>query len=249
VNPSKVTIYCDSHLTSAAATELAGGPFGTVVLPYTAATANVAKLKAEGIVRNVLFAVRDCGVDRADLARAMDDCGIDGIDLDPDEVGPMDFEILVELTNWAASLGKIVIASPSDRPRFWIDLLEATGDHVSWWNLQLYHGADYAVWVSAAEEIMTAEAARRFVVPGYRAAWSSPDTIARELQQWGADGVFIRSWEQARPRASEWAHVLRAQSLRTIAACGAELHPSATATKPAASSAARSRTSSAAATT
>jgi GGDEF domain-containing protein len=61
-DPNKVTVYCDSYLTHDVAAELAGGAYGTVVLPYHDANdemlrQNIQRLRAEGIVNNVLFSI------------------------------------------------------------------------------------------------------------------------------------------------------------------------------------------------
>jgi len=227
-DPRKVAVYCDSYLTSGAANELAAGAFGTVVLPYHDAgddmlRQNIQRLKSEGMVQNVLFSIggdyRAIIVNKAqfktNLAKAMADYGIDGIDLDPEEVGPKYFDVVMELTVWAAAMDKIVIASPSDQPQLWVAVLNAAGSRMSWWNLQLYNGADYGAWVCAIVEsgTMPSELAQSFVVPGYKLTWSTPHAVAHELDTlkynaaW-VDGVFLRSYEELRPRAAEWSKAI-----------------------------------------
>ena len=130
---------------------------------------------------------------------------VDGVEL---ELG----SDVVELSGWVAAMDKLVVASPADQPELWIDTLHAAGARMSWWNLQLYNGADYAAWVCAIVECgaMTSEQAQRFVVPGYKLTWSTPDSVAHDLRGLkeyapAVDGVFLRSYEQMKPRAAEWA--------------------------------------------
>ena len=224
-DPNKVAVYCDSYLTHDVAAELAGGAYGTVVLPYHDANdemlrQNIQRLKSEGIVNNVLFSI---GGDykaiivnkpafKSALAEAIGYYGIDGVDLDPEPAGAKIFDVVVELTAFVASMGKMVTAAPSEHPQFWIEVLKATGPQMAWWNLQLYDGADYGAWVCAIVEsgAMPTEVAQNFVVPGYNVAWSTPDAVAYELQglkQLAAwlDGAFLRRYEDVRPRGAEWA--------------------------------------------
>jgi len=227
-DPNKVTVYCDSYLTSTAATDLANGPYGTVVLPLAEANdemlrQNIQRLKSEGLVRNVLFALRgdyravivNKPAYKAELAKSLAYYGADGVDLDPEEAGPKYFDLIVELTAFVASLGKMVIASPSSHPQFWAEVLKTTGTQMSWWNLQLYHGCDYGAWVCAIVEsgAMPSEVAQSFVVPGYHVAWSTPDAVAYEIEGLRLlagylEGVFLRRYEDLQSRGAEWARAV-----------------------------------------
>ena len=204
-DPRKVAVYCESYLTSSAANELAAGELGTVIVPYHDAgdamlRQNILRL---GGGKCVLFSV-DRRRDKAALESAIDYYGIDGIDL---ELGSS----VIEMTDCVAAMDKLVIASPSDQPEHWIEILQAVGPRMRWWNLQLYNGADYAAWVQAIVEsgIMPSELAQSFVVPGYKLTWSTPDSVAHDLEGLSAyapwlDGAFLRSYEEMHPRAGEW---------------------------------------------
>lgn len=223
-DPNKVTVYCDSYLTSDTASDLAHAGFGTVILAVPAANdemlrQNIFRLKSDGMVRNVLFSLR--GDYRAilgnkvpfksSLAAAMDYYGIDGVDLDPETASPRYFDLVVELTGWVAATARMVTASPSAEPAFWAEVLKATDATMGWWNLQLSNGADYLSWVCAVVEsgAMPSEAAQSFVVPGYNVGWSAPATIALELQglkeiaAW-LDGAHLRRYEEMKGRACDW---------------------------------------------
>jgi hypothetical protein len=224
-DPNKVTVYCDSYLTSTTASELANGAWGTVVLPLTDADdemlrQNIQRLKSEGLVRNVLFSVAgdyravivNKSAYKAALAKAIGYYGIDGVELDPEDAGPKYFDVVVELTSFVASMGKMVIAAPSSNPQFWVEVLKATGHQMSWWNLQLTHGCDYGAWVAAIVEsgAMPSEVAQSFVVPGYLVQWSTPDATEYEIESLRLlaaylDGVFLRRWQDVQPRAAQWA--------------------------------------------
>src|SRR5438093_1119654 len=132
-DPNKVTVYCDSYLTSGAANELAAGAFGTVVLPFPDASdemlrQNIQRLKSEGMVSNVLFSVRGdlAKVDQAAMAKAIAYYGIDGIDLEPEEVSAKHFYPIVELIAWASSMDKMVTAAPAGQPQVWVEVLQAS---------------------------------------------------------------------------------------------------------------------------
>jgi hypothetical protein len=201
-DPAKVAVYCDSYLTSTAASELAASIFGTVILPlHDAGDAmlrqNIRRLEA----KNVLFSI-DCRCSREKLEHAIRYYDVDGVDL---ERGAD----VVETAQWVAAMGKLVIASPSEQPDAWIETLQWA--RMSWWNLQLYNGADYAAWVGAivSSGAMSSEAAQSFVVPGYKLTWSTPDSVAHDLQGLrhyaaAVDGVFLRSYDEMRFRATEW---------------------------------------------
>jgi hypothetical protein len=203
-DPRKVAVYCQGYLTSNAANELAAGTFGTVILPYHDAGDDMLRQNIQRIDgKSVLFAI-DRRIDRAALESAIRYYAVDGVDLEPASSA-------VEITEWVAGMDKTVIASPSDQPELWIEVLQAAGARMSWWNLQLYNGADYGTWVCAivASGVMPSELAQSFVVPGYKLTWSTPESVAHDLEGLSAyapwiDGVFLRSYEEMAPRAAEW---------------------------------------------
>ena len=202
-DPRKVAVYCQSYLTSSAANELATGTFGTVILPYHDAGDEMLRQNIQRLNgKNVLFSIhRQC--DRAALESAVRYYAVDGVDLELASSA-------IEITEWVSAMDKMVIASPSDQQELWTEVLQAVGTRMSWWNLQLYNGADYAAWVCAivARGVMPSELAQRFVVPGYKLTWSTPDSVAHDLEGLSAhasiDGVFLRSYEQMTPHAAEW---------------------------------------------
>jgi hypothetical protein len=84
-----------------------------------------------------------------------------------------------------------------------------------WWNLQLGNRCEYAAWIAAIAEsgVMSAEEAREFVVPGYRASCSTPEFVAYDIEgirllAGGIGGVFLRRYEDVRPRAADWARAV-----------------------------------------
>ena len=206
-DPRKVAVYCQSYLTSSAANELEAGTFGTVILPYHDAGDEMLRQNIQRLNgKNVLFSI-DRRCDRATLESAIRYYAVDGVDLDLASSA-------VEITDWVAAMDKMVIASPSDQPELWTEILQAVGARMSWWNLQLYNGADYAAWIRAivASGVMPSELAQNFVVPGYKLTWSTPDSVAHDLEGLSAyasiDGVFLRSYEEMTARAAEWAKAI-----------------------------------------
>ena len=208
-DPNKVTVYCDSYLTSSAAGQLANGAFGTVVLPLPRVDdemlrLNIRRLKS-GLVRNVLFSLRG-DEERSAVAHAIEYYAADGADLS---------EPVAEMVGFVASMGKLIVGSPSSEQDLWIEALKATGRQMSWWNLQLNHACEYAGWVCAivASGAMRSEAAQSFVVPGYHAAWSTPEYVAYDIEGLRLsaaflDGVFLRRYEDLVPRAAEWSRAV-----------------------------------------
>ena len=207
-DPAKVAVYCESYLTSSAASELASSVFGTVVIPFHEAGDEMLRQNIQRLDgKNVLFAIRK-RVDGALVHSAIRYYGADGAD----------FELAsgaLELADSIAAMNKLVVASPSAQPELWVEMLQASRLRMSWWNLQLYNGADYAVWVRAIVQsgVMTSERAQSFVVPGYKLTWSTPDSVTHDLQGLrdyapAVDGVFLRSYEQMKPRAAEWARAI-----------------------------------------
>ena len=207
-DPAKVAVYCDSYLTSSAANDLASSVFGTVVVPFHEAGDEMLRQNIQRLDgKNVLFAIRK-RIDGATLESAIRYYPVDGVEL---ELGSS----VLELADSVAALDKLVVASPSNQPELWVEMLQAARVRMSWWNLQLYNGADYAAWVGAIVEsgVMSAERAQSFVVPGYKLTWSTPDSVALDLQGLkdcapSVDGVFLRSYEQMKPRSAEWAKAI-----------------------------------------
>jgi hypothetical protein len=90
---------------------------------------------------------------QATMAKVMAAGGIDGLDWDLEEnLGSAFASLLVQLTVWANSLGRIVTAAPYYDISFWNTVLQdtqAAGGSFAWWNLQLYGGASYSQWAAS----------------------------------------------------------------------------------------------------
>jgi hypothetical protein len=132
--------------------------------------------------------------------------GIDGLDWDL-EVEDGDYspysDLLVDLTAWANGLGMMVTAAPYQSNDFWTSVLQQTNGGTSagfsWWNLQLYGGADYPEWVGFLGDLVPKP--QEFLVPGYNAGFgSTPDFVQQDLAQTkssypGLSGGFIWKYE------------------------------------------------------
>jgi hypothetical protein len=132
--------------------------------------------------------------------------GIDGLDWDL-EVEDGNYspysDLLVDLTAWANGLGMMVTAAPYQQNDFWTGVLEQTNGGTSagfsWWNLQLYGGADYPQWVGFLGNLVSNPQA--FLVPGYNAGFgSTPDDVQQDLANTkssypGLSGGFIWKYE------------------------------------------------------
>lgn len=200
----KVAVYCDSYMTSDAATDLAAGTFGTIVMPFREAGDELLRQNIQRLDGKSVFFSIDHPCKRSAIESAMRYYAADGVEL---ELGAN----VLEITDWVVAMDKTVIASPSNHPERWLSILRSAGPRMSWWNLQMYEGADYAVWVGAlvASGLMRGDRAQSFLVPGYKLTWSTPQSVAHDLQwlkdyaPW-LDGVFVRSYDQLKPRAEEW---------------------------------------------
>lgn len=128
---------------------------------------------------------------------------IDGLDWDLEQHYDQFGDLLVDLTQWANSLGMIVTAAPYQDNGFWTDVLKRTNTGgsagFSWWNLQLYGGASYPNWVDYLNGLVPKP--DEFLVPGYKVAQgASPSYVQNnlsELQQSfpSLDGGFIWKYE------------------------------------------------------
>ncbi|HEX8111180.1 MAG TPA: hypothetical protein VF516_25795 [Kofleriaceae bacterium] len=86
---------------------------------------------------------------QATMAKVMAAGRIDGLDWDLEQNLSQFTTLLVQLTVWANSLGKLVTAAPYYDIPFWSTVLQQTqraGGSFAWWNLQLYGGASYPQW-------------------------------------------------------------------------------------------------------
>lgn len=130
---------------------------------------------------------------------------IDGLDWDLEQDYDLYGDLLVDLTKWANGLGMMVTAAPYDYLylSFWTSVLKRTNTGgsagFSWWNLQLYGGADYGQWVAALDGLVPNP--QSFLVPGYSVSQgSSASDVEGGLSQLQSnypslDGGFIWQYE------------------------------------------------------
>ena len=200
----KIAVYCDSYFTSDAAMDLAAGTFGTIVLPFREAGDEMLRQNIRRLGDKSVFFSIDYPCKRTAIESAIRYYAADGVEL---QLGAN----VLEITDWVVAMDKTVIASPSDHPERWLDILRSAGPRMSWWNLQMYQGADYAAWVCSLVEsgLMHSDRAQSFLVPGYKLTWSTPQSVAHDLQGLKdyapcLDGVILRSYDELKPRAEEW---------------------------------------------
>jgi hypothetical protein len=177
------------------------------------------ELKKGGNVKNVLITFGPFATDfqaiQDNLATFKSTMGaiatqnqIDGFDWDLEENLETFTNLLVDITQWANSLGKIVTAAPYYDSSFWTTVLKQTntgGDSgFAWWNLQLYGGAYYPTWVPALQGLVPSP--ESFLVPGYSVVdqQSPPAQIQQDLATTQAsfpalDGGFIWKYEALAP--------------------------------------------------
>ncbi len=171
-------------------------------------------LKLGGSVKKVLLSFGPYGSDfqgiQSNLAlfkktiagvQAMTD--IDGLDWDLEQNYEQFTGLLVDLTKWANSLDMMVTAAPFQDQQFWTKVLKQTNTGgsagFSWWNLQLYGGADYGQWVGYLKDLVPDRQA--FLVPGFKVlAGATPSVVQSSLSQLedscpGLDGGFIWQYE------------------------------------------------------
>jgi len=171
-------------------------------------------LKQGGSVKKVLITFGPFGADFQSIQRNLTQfkktmagvqamTAIDGFDWDLEENYSQFGALLVDLTQWTNSLGMMVTAAPYEEMSFWTSVLKRTNTGgstgFSWWNLQLYGGADYPDWVSGLQGLVPNP--QSFLVPGYSVdQGSSPSDVRTNLQQLqssspGLDGGFIWKYE------------------------------------------------------
>jgi hypothetical protein len=124
-------------------------------------------------------APRQSTTSQQNIVAFMQDARVDGLDLDyePEETS-FDVDFIIQIVQDISAQGFMLTAAPYKHSDYthWQSVLEAcatdAGNLFSWWNLQLYGGADYENWYSklsvvwASTGIQNAELAQ-FLVPGY----------------------------------------------------------------------------------
>ena len=173
-------------------------------------------LKLGGSVKKVLLSFGPFGADfecikdnlalfQKTVAGIQAATDIDGLDWDLEQDYDQYSDLLVELTKWANGLGMMVTAAPYDNQylSFWTGVLKQTNTGgsagFSWWNLQLYGGANYGQWVTALNGLVPN--AESFLVPGYSVSQgSSPADVQFGLSQLQSsysslDGGFLWQYE------------------------------------------------------
>lgn len=124
-------------------------------------------------------------------------------DLEAGVYGPY-HDLLVDLTQWANSIGCMVTAPPYQDEPFWngvINVTNAAGaPGMSWWNLQTYGGAWYPGWVQGFTTQLGL-GAQSYIVPGYNIGGGvSPSQVGSQIASlYGSypqlDGGFIWRYE------------------------------------------------------
>jgi hypothetical protein len=171
-------------------------------------------LKLGGSVKKVLLSFGPFGSDfqgiqnnltlfKKTIAGVQTMTNIDGLDWDLEQDYGKFTGLIVDLTQWANSLGMMVTAAPFQDQQFWTKVLKQTNTGgsagFSWWNLQLYGGADYGQWVNYLKGLVPNPQA--FLVPGFNVlAGSTPSVVQSSLSQLessypGLDGGFIWQYE------------------------------------------------------
>jgi hypothetical protein len=156
--------------------------------------AMVAAIKASGTVQRVLMSIGPFGSDYAHiqsglpqfketLATLTAGAGIDGIDFDLEQDYERYTELLVDLALWAVSRGLTVTAAPFENPGFWANVLRQASsgrsNPFSWWNLQIYGGAEYGSWMSHLSGLV--DNPQSFLVPGYIVETTPPSILSGTL--------------------------------------------------------------------
>jgi hypothetical protein len=172
-----------------------------------------AALKSGGSIKKVLITFGPFGSDfqaiqdnlsqfKQTMAGVAAAYNIDGFDWDLEENYEQYTDLLVDLTRWANGLGLMVTAAPYTDNSFWTGVLQQTNTGgsagFSWWNLQLYGGANYPDWVTYLNGLVPNPEA--FLVPGYNIVGTSPTVIQTQLSELASssaslDGGFIWRYE------------------------------------------------------
>lgn len=256
-DPTKIAVYCQGtfaaqnptpgqqHVMIAAAKDLAGSGFGTVLLgqwhvhkdgtlyyndspidTVSWAMKTIPSLLRNGVT-NVLLTVGPFAKDFQCIFKSaiqniisMSKGAVNGLDWDLEGDYEQLEDLLVELTDWATSLGLLVTAAPYTDNTAWTAVLARTnknGPGFSWWNLQLYGGANYGSWVGDVNNLVPSP--QSFLVPGYKIAGGvSPSDLQSSLvtleQQYPSlDGAFIWRYEDIAPngyKTSQYAQAIAA---------------------------------------
>ncbi len=135
--------------------------------------------------------------------------GIDGFDFDDEEEG-ITTDTIAALAKMVYPLGRknLLTAAPYTDQEFWLECLEKVfiqnGFQLfTWWNLQIYGGADADDWITAiakliAEDKVGLKSANAFIVPGYSLDEITPQQVCAAISRltvgggflWNAAGVF-----------------------------------------------------------
>lgn len=259
-DPTKIAVYCQGTFSTpnptpsqqqvmiAAADDLAGSGFGTVLLGqwhvhsdgtlyYNTSpldTVSWAMTTIPTILRNgathVPLTFGPFAADFKGIAEhlpefksavehiiSMSNGAVNGLDWDLEGDYKHFEDLLVELTDWASGLKLTVTAAPYNHHQAWTDVLARTnknGPGFSWWNLQLYGGADYGSWVDYVTGLVPSP--QSFLVPGFNIASMSPFDLQVALaplqhQYQLLDGAFIWRYEDIAPngyKTSEYAKAI-----------------------------------------
>jgi hypothetical protein len=141
------------------------------------------------------------------MAGVIAQTGINGFDWDLETNGapytPY-YQLLIDLTQWANSIGCRVTSAPYQDEAFWSSVIAVTNANgapgMSWWNLQTYGGAGYPGWVQGFPTNLGLDG-QSYNVPGYNIGGGVPPSaiqsqIASLYSQYPQlDGGFIWRYE------------------------------------------------------
>jgi len=141
------------------------------------------------------------------MAGVIASTAINGFDWDLEAGGTYSkyHDLLVDLTQWANSIGCMVTAPPYQDEPFWNGVINVTNaggaQGMSWWNLQTYGGAWYPNWVSGFTTQLPQLNAQSYNVPGYNIGGGvSPSSVGSQIANLyqtnkQLDGGFIWRYE------------------------------------------------------
>jgi hypothetical protein len=129
-------------------------------------------------------------------------------------------DLLVDLTQWASSIGCMVTAPPYQVESFWNGIINVTNaggaQGMSWWNLQTYGGASYPGWVQGFTTQLGLDA-QSYNVPGYNIGGGvAPSAVGSQIAALyenypRLDGGFIWRYEDIAPngyKTSDYANAI-----------------------------------------
>jgi len=130
---------------------------------------------------------------------------IEGFDFDIEgSFSQENLATLVTITDNFSAMGRIITAAPYNTQGWWGELLTAT-KNFKWWNLQMYGGARYPLWVKYLTEVIKYPQPQSFLTYGFKALDSTPANVKTTLQNTrktypGLNGAFIWKYESIKSK-------------------------------------------------